>query len=176
MFTPQAPPADFEWCAESIRSLREHLGQSQAALAKELGIRQQTVSEWETGMYKPRGASVTILTLLAVSSQFPFEKVMNTDKGAPGLIERVQRTREEAGLDGPYSTPRRSADTGPVGHPERPREDGHPRVWQSPSPAPRPQPSHEALPRRTFNRVQPSRFTPGTGSPGVTGRLPEFPM
>jgi hypothetical protein len=176
MFTPQAPPADFEWCAESIRSLREHLGQSQAALAKELGIRQQTVSEWETGMYKPRGASVTILTLLAVSSQFAFEKAINNDKGAPGLIERVQRTREEAGLNGQYPTPRRSADTGPVGPADRTGENGETRAWQPPAHLQRPQPGHEAVTRRTFNRAQPSRFTPGTGAPGVTGRLPEFPM
>ena len=73
MLTRQPPPPDFEWTAESIRALRSHLGQSQAALARELGIRQQTVSEWETGMYKPRGASVTILTLLAVSSGFQFD-------------------------------------------------------------------------------------------------------
>ena len=73
MLTRQPPPPDFEWQAESIRALRSHLGQSQAALARELGIRQQTVSEWETGMYKPRGASVTILTLLAVSSGFQFD-------------------------------------------------------------------------------------------------------
>jgi DNA-binding XRE family transcriptional regulator len=73
MLTRQPPPPDFEWHAESIRALRSHLSQSQAALARELGIRQQTVSEWETGMYKPRGASVTILTLLAVSSGFQFD-------------------------------------------------------------------------------------------------------
>ena len=177
MFTPQAPPTDFEWCAESIRSLREHLGQSQAALAKELGIRQQTVSEWETGMYKPRGASVTILTLLAVSSQFPFEKVMSEDKGAPGLIERVQRTREEAGLNGSYPSPRRSPDMGPVGPSARAADDEQPRGWQpSTTPVQRSQPAEESLPRRTFNRTQPSRFTSRTGSPGVTGRLPEFPM
>ena len=81
MFTPQAPPANFEWHAESIRALRRHLGLSQSALARELGIRQQTVSEWETGMYRPRGASVTILTLLAVSSSFPFDHVEELASG-----------------------------------------------------------------------------------------------
>ena len=81
MLTRQPPPPDFEWTAESIRSLRSHLGQSQAALARELGIRQQTVSEWETGMYKPRGASVTILTLLAVSSGFKFDQPETRENG-----------------------------------------------------------------------------------------------
>lgn len=176
MFTPQAPPADFEWCAESIRALREHLSQSQAALAKELGIRQQTVSEWETGMYKPRGASVTILTLLAVSSQFPFEKVMNYEKDSPGLIERVQRTREEAGINGGNPAPRRSPDTGPVSQPERPSDDASPQAWRSPSQVQRPPQAREDTPRQAFNRVQPSRFTSRSNSPGVSGRLPEFPM
>lgn len=85
MLTRQPPPPDFEWHAESIRALRSHLGQSQAALARELGIRQQTVSEWETGMYKPRGASVTILTLLAVSSGFQFDlpAVRETSRAQP---------------------------------------------------------------------------------------------
>lgn len=80
--TRQPPPPDFEWTSESIRALRSHLGQSQAALARELGIRQQTVSEWETGMYKPRGASVTILTLLAVSSGFQFDLPEARDSAA----------------------------------------------------------------------------------------------
>ncbi|MEX0927588.1 MAG: helix-turn-helix transcriptional regulator [Dehalococcoidia bacterium] len=73
MLTRQPTPGNFEWCAESIKALRNHLGQSQSALARELGIRQQTISEWETGMYRPRGASITILTLLAMDSAFPFE-------------------------------------------------------------------------------------------------------
>jgi transcriptional regulator with XRE-family HTH domain len=87
MLTRQPPPPDFEWTAESIRALRSHLGQSQAALSRELGIRQQTVSEWETGMYRPRGASITILTLLAVSSGFQFDlpkaKEVVRDQAAP---------------------------------------------------------------------------------------------
>ena len=44
-----------------IRELRERSGLSQAAFASRLGVRQQTVSEWETGRYAPRGASLTVL-------------------------------------------------------------------------------------------------------------------
>ncbi len=44
-----------------IRELRERSGLSQAAFARRLGVRQQTVSEWETGRYEPRGASLTVL-------------------------------------------------------------------------------------------------------------------
>ena len=71
MFAEQSPSGDtFEWDARTIRALRAYLGWSQSALARDLGIRQQTVSEWETGMYKPRGASVTLLSLLARTAGF----------------------------------------------------------------------------------------------------------
>lgn len=106
MLTRQAPPSDFKWQAENIRSLRTHLGLSQTALSRELGIRQQTISEWETGMYAPRGASVTILTLLAVSSNFPFESEHNSDSSARPLIPQHSSS---SGF-----VPRRYADSGPV--------------------------------------------------------------
>lgn len=65
--------ARFEWNAGSVRALRRFLGSSQSAFAAELGVRQQTVSEWETGMYRPRGASATLLTLFATQSGFIHE-------------------------------------------------------------------------------------------------------
>ena len=71
MFVEQSTSRDaIEWDARTIRALRAYLGWSQSALSRDLGIRQQTVSEWETGMYKPRGASVTILNLLARTAKF----------------------------------------------------------------------------------------------------------
>ena len=114
MLTRQAPPTDFKWQADNIRALRAHLGLSQTALSREIGIRQQTISEWETGMYAPRGASVTILTLLAVSSNFQFEPDANDseagDAGALRPLMSDQSTpRPSQGL-----APRRLADSGPV--------------------------------------------------------------
>jgi DNA-binding transcriptional regulator YiaG len=53
------------WDGESVRALREQLGLTQRELADELGVRQQTVSEWETGMYRPRGASARMLRVVA---------------------------------------------------------------------------------------------------------------
>ena len=53
------------WDAERVRVLRERLGLTQQQLADELGVRQQTVSEWETGIYRPRGASARMLRHVA---------------------------------------------------------------------------------------------------------------
>lgn len=60
------------WDAGGVRGLRERLGLSQQALAAELGVRQQTVSEWETGRYRPRGASNRLLTLVAERAGFRY--------------------------------------------------------------------------------------------------------
>jgi DNA-binding transcriptional regulator YiaG len=53
------------WTAAHVAALRERLGLSQAAFARRLGVRQQTVSEWETGRYSPRGASAMVLRMVA---------------------------------------------------------------------------------------------------------------
>lgn len=55
------------WTAERIAELRAALGLTQSGMAEELGVRQQTVSEWETGRYQPRGASARMLQHLAES-------------------------------------------------------------------------------------------------------------
>jgi DNA-binding transcriptional regulator YiaG len=61
------------WEASSVRALRRHLGLSQSGMAEELGVRQQTVSEWETGLYRPRGASARLLTIIADRASFEYE-------------------------------------------------------------------------------------------------------
>ncbi|MBN2186345.1 MAG: helix-turn-helix transcriptional regulator [Dehalococcoidia bacterium] len=62
-----------QWKKEDIRALRRHLGLTQTKLAEELGIRQQTISEWETGMYRPRGTSATLLSIVAERSGFTYQ-------------------------------------------------------------------------------------------------------
>jgi DNA-binding transcriptional regulator YiaG len=42
-------------------------------MAERLGTRQQTISEWEKGMYKPRGASSTLLTIVAERARFKYD-------------------------------------------------------------------------------------------------------
>ena len=62
-----------QWDSKHIRALRHHLGLTQRELADRLGTRQQTISEWETGMYKPRGASITLLSIVAERISFEYE-------------------------------------------------------------------------------------------------------
>ncbi|MEE8471469.1 MAG: helix-turn-helix domain-containing protein [Dehalococcoidia bacterium] len=60
------------WDGERVRALRSRLRMSQQELADELGTRQQTISEWETGMYRPRGASATLLSIVAERTGFKY--------------------------------------------------------------------------------------------------------
>lgn len=62
-----------QWTAEKVRALRAHLGLTQQQLSEDLGTRQQTISEWERGLYRPRGTSRTILNLIAERTGFKYE-------------------------------------------------------------------------------------------------------
>jgi DNA-binding transcriptional regulator YiaG len=70
------------WDSTKVRSLRRHLGLSQQGLAEELGTRQQTISEWETGQYRPRGASARLLTLVAERAGFEYEAGQREGQGS----------------------------------------------------------------------------------------------
>jgi DNA-binding transcriptional regulator YiaG len=61
-----------EWNADTIKALRRHMGLTQQKMSEELGTRQQTISEWETGMYKPRGATRTLLNIIAERAGFVY--------------------------------------------------------------------------------------------------------
>ena len=61
-----------DWDSKGVRALREHMGLTQQGMADQLGTRQQTISEWETGMYQPRGASSTLLTIVAERAGFAY--------------------------------------------------------------------------------------------------------
>jgi len=61
------------WDSEMVHSLRDHMGLSQAQFADELGVRQQTVSEWETGVYAPSRATCKYLSLVAERAGFSYE-------------------------------------------------------------------------------------------------------
>jgi DNA-binding transcriptional regulator YiaG len=69
-----------QWSKEQVRALRQYLNLTQARLAEELGTRQQTISEWETGMYRPRGASATLLSIVAERSGFAYRAIEKRDE------------------------------------------------------------------------------------------------
>jgi transcriptional regulator with XRE-family HTH domain len=64
-----------QWTGEKIKLYRKKRGLSQQALAKELGCRQQTVSEWETGIYEPGNAYSKVLTFLLIGDFNETQKV-----------------------------------------------------------------------------------------------------
>jgi DNA-binding transcriptional regulator YiaG len=61
------------WDRKSVQALRRHLGLTQSEFSSQLGTRQQTVSEWETGMYQPRGASAKLLSMIAEKARFKYD-------------------------------------------------------------------------------------------------------
>ena len=80
-----------EWNANTIKALRRHMGLTQTEMSKELGTRQQTISEWETGMYKPRGATRTLLNIIAERAGFVYR--VEEDEGERDLKEAGDSTR-----------------------------------------------------------------------------------
>ncbi len=67
------------WDAALVKALRQHMELTQSAFAQQLGVRQSTISEWETGVYEPRGASTKILTVVAEQARFPY--ITDTENG-----------------------------------------------------------------------------------------------
>ena len=72
------------WDARRVRALRRHLGLTQDDLARELGTRQQTISEWETSQYRPRGLSSRLLSLIAERAGFRYQVGDAADECAEG--------------------------------------------------------------------------------------------
>jgi DNA-binding transcriptional regulator YiaG len=62
-----------QWNGKTIHALRDHMKMTQREMADELGTRQQTISEWEKDMYKPRGASATLLNIVAERARFKYK-------------------------------------------------------------------------------------------------------
>jgi DNA-binding transcriptional regulator YiaG len=71
-----------EWTAEEVRALRMHLGLTQDEFSDHLGTRQQTISEWEVGKHRPRGASRVLLSVIAESAGFSY--AAGESASAPG--------------------------------------------------------------------------------------------
>jgi DNA-binding transcriptional regulator YiaG len=69
----------YRWDAHSIRALRHHLSMTQQEMSEELGVRQQTVSDWELGYHRPRGGMARLLTIVAERAEFEY-RTQETDE------------------------------------------------------------------------------------------------
>ncbi|MEM6255155.1 MAG: helix-turn-helix transcriptional regulator [Cyanobacteria bacterium P01_D01_bin.156] len=58
------------WQQDAIKALRKHMSLTQSQFAEELGVRRQTVSEWENGVYDPDRSKTKFLELIAKNSDF----------------------------------------------------------------------------------------------------------
>ena len=65
-----------KWDGADVKALRKHMGLTQQEMADRLGTRQQTISEWELGLYQPRGASSTLLSIVADQSGFRYNATL----------------------------------------------------------------------------------------------------
>ena len=64
---------DESWDREAVYALRRHLDLSQDQMARRLGTRQQTISEWERGVYAPGGIASTLLSMVAERAEFRYD-------------------------------------------------------------------------------------------------------
>jgi putative transcriptional regulator len=84
----------YQWDSESVRALRDHMGMTQQQMAEELGTRQQTISEWETGMYRPRGGMNRLLTLVAEQAGFEYQVTTETTRSGTESRQEVDEAEE----------------------------------------------------------------------------------
>ncbi len=61
-----------EWTGARIKALREYLQLTQRQMADELQVRQQTISEWETGTRTPHRSSQNMIALFAERAGVPY--------------------------------------------------------------------------------------------------------
>ena len=71
------------WSGSMVHALRLHLGISQAELSDILGVRQQTVSEWENNVYQPTRSRSKHLHMVAEREGFDY-----LDKEQPSKEEK----------------------------------------------------------------------------------------
>ena len=80
--TKRRRQAKFAWQPETIRALREYMGLTQREMADELEVRQQTISEWETGLHTPHRSTQKTLSMVAERAGFRYEDSLNIQEHA----------------------------------------------------------------------------------------------
>lgn len=71
-YTLRMERGEIRWDGPLVLALRTHLGLNQAELAEALGVRQQTISEWESGRYEPSRGRSKHLSMLAEGAGFRY--------------------------------------------------------------------------------------------------------
>lgn len=69
----------YEWDKDQIRALRQHLGKTQREMADELEVRQQTISEWETGAHHPHRSTKKVLSMIAEQAEFTYDSAVQPE-------------------------------------------------------------------------------------------------
>lgn len=59
-----------KWDQAAIRALRLHMNLTQSQFAEAMGVRRQTISEWENGVYAPDRSTMKHLGLVAEKEAF----------------------------------------------------------------------------------------------------------
>ncbi|MBE7380142.1 MAG: helix-turn-helix transcriptional regulator [Leptolyngbya sp. SIO1E4] len=83
---------EITWNQAAIKALRKHMQLTQAQFAETLGVRRQTVSEWENGVYLPDRSTLKHLGLVAEKEDF--QGLPDTDAGTDTRADT--RTNPEA--------------------------------------------------------------------------------
>ena len=71
--------AKYVWNRDMIRALREHMDVTQRELADILEVRQQTISEWETGLHTPHRSTQKTLSMVAERAGFAYGDSISAD-------------------------------------------------------------------------------------------------
>lgn len=69
-YTIQKHQGEIQWTSEAIKALRRHKGLNQEDFANELGVRRETVSEWENSKYAPDRSKHRLLSFIAKEANF----------------------------------------------------------------------------------------------------------
>ena len=81
-----------DWNKDEVKGLRVSLHMTQMEFAELLGCRQQTISEWEQGLYFPGNAYGKLLTQVKsrVPESFAYKKPLN-----PKVLPKTSPLKEE---------------------------------------------------------------------------------
>lgn len=77
------------WDKNTVRELREKYNLSQQLFALIVGTRQQTISEWELGIYKPMNAYARVLTAVEAELERLWVSAKKNEDYFQGILTEV---------------------------------------------------------------------------------------